>query len=66
MAMARQLGCVIVADRSLAALRLAREPGDLTVGESSLATELGLSPRETLVYLAGLPKLIRENNLGYL
>lgn len=61
--MAKQLGCVVLADKSLATLRLAREPGDLTVSESPFATELGLGPKESLVYLSELPKVILDNNL---
>lgn len=61
--LARLLGCVILADRSLAALGLAREPGDLTVGESGFAADLGLSVKETMDYLRALPTIIKDNDM---
>jgi len=62
-ALAKLLGCVVLADRSLAALGLAREPGDLTVGDSGMAADLGLSVKETMDYLRTLPSIIKESNL---
>lgn len=61
--LAKLLGCVVLADRSLAALGLAREPGDLTVGDSGFAADLGLSVKDTMDYLSRLPILIKDNNL---
>ena len=49
--------------RSLAALGLAREPGDLTVGESGFAADLGLSVKETMDYLRALPTIIKDNDM---
>lgn len=61
--LAKLLGCVVLADRSLGALGLAREPGDLTVGESSFAADLGLSVKETMDYLRALPTIIKDSNM---
>ncbi len=52
---------MILAERALAALGLAREPGDLNLGESSLAVNLGLPPKETLDFLVQLPGVLKEN-----
>jgi HD-like signal output (HDOD) protein len=60
-ALAKQLGCVILSDRALAALGLARESGDLTIGGSSLAEELGLPQKDTLEFLGELPAKLKEN-----
>jgi len=57
------LSCVILADRSLGALGMAREPGDLTIGGSSFATDLGLSVPETMDYLMKLPNVIKTSDL---
>ena len=62
--LSRVLCCVILADRALAALGLAQEPGDLTVGESCLAADMGLSKEETMDYLCQLPAIVKENGFN--
>ena len=62
--LARLMSCVILADRSLAALGLAQEPGDLTIGDSCFATELGLSKEVLLEYLFGLTDLLAQNDFS--
>jgi len=59
--LSKQMGCVILADRALAALGLSRESGDLTIGGSSLAEELGLPQKDTLDFLSELPNWLKEN-----
>jgi HD-like signal output (HDOD) protein len=63
LAMAKLLQVVILADRSLGALGLARESGDLTVLGSRLAQDVGLSPDTATYYLKRLPGFLKANDL---
>ena len=54
--------CVVLADRALGALGLAPEPGVFQVGGTTLATDLGLSVKQSLDYLAELPEMLKSND----
>lgn len=60
---AHLLGCVVLADRALAALGLAQEPGDLSISGSSLANDLGMTQKDTMDYLKQLPDLLKQNDM---